>query len=1147
MAELQCADTAIEQHDPSGLNCNLFEYQRKALAWMDEREKNSERGGILADDVGLGKTVEIISLMLHHRRPQTAHDPPTRSSATLIATPLHIATQWIDEIKMHAPDLSLYQFPGSDKCDKDAHELARFDVILVTYDVLTKEKWRSLAQPQRSGVRRQPTQYKALLMELDLWRVVLDEVQYAQGGRGAGQMVRLLTAQHRWAVSGTPMRPNMPSDLTHLLSFVCGANYLAEHGWEDLVRAIDERQGKDRLIQKLKPLFLRRTKAEVDAQLHIPPQRSQVHYVTQTYAEEILRDVFVHRSALRLSEKATSRSEDQACEELSDEVLSRHLQLSSLSPSLWAQWGAKGGATSRDKLCSASKLVSELRNFDLVPQDLWSDMQDGLEDEFKSRRADLDEVVTEGLKGLLQEEDDEGFQEIGVGRDAQLRKEKKRRLDGGKLAVLDMALLQLLVAVSTLARLAPSQVAHDAMEVLYTVLSTRLLPDGCASPHLWVKHRVKKAWLLGMDPQHASLPVGTHALMNGEQVRVPYGLPARWAELEPFLWLRFREYDDDERKKATSDSLGFVVALKERRHVQHPDDGVWVGRSMVAINSDKRALTDAKRLLCHTSEGSVNMPFALAMELGDAIRERTKMRRCAVEKCGGLAKEIGNRYPYLLEVAAESTLEALLKGRGDTQVTGWSTKPAPGQRSKSTPLGPEDRDARSRIAQFYRRGKDHAEVKVQKSKRTITEIVTAAGYSSVEALATTVRKRGEDVRANAQKSLAKELKVHAERRANITSDLDQMWRRHQAFKNEEKARKAMQAQKRLGESPSSKVHALVNLLKGDLRGEKVVVFTAFQPAVTMLKSAIQDALGDDGTAVSVATLTSKKDQANIAKFKERPDCRVLVLQAGITHSGSGASGLTLTAAKHVVLMDVLLDPMVELQAIGRVHRIGQKSETTVWHVVSRGSVDVALRHLDAHRYEVRLKTLLRGLVDSLPVDAEVDSQATQAMVASSADEAELEENEDDEEVPVDANEEDQVVVEVEAADDQLDEADDDPMDTSHAAASALVLADAPSPEMATPVLQRAVEAVNTTAPETALQVGPETAPPPSTLAWVERACELLLRGKATPRMVALQARRTAEKSGETINEQSFELLIDLEQERGLNAERIVELQLELGL
>jgi hypothetical protein len=101
----------------------------------------------------------------------------------------------------------------------------------------------------------------------------------------------------------------------------------------------------------------------------------------------------------------------------------------------------------------------------------------------------------------------------------------------------------------------------------------------------------------------------------------------------------------------------------------------------------------------------------------------------------------------------------------------------------------------------------------------------------------------------------------------------------------------------------------------------------------------------------------------------------------------------------VVFMDVLPDPMVELQAVGRVHRIGQRSETTVWHIVSTGSVDVVLRQLDTYRYEVRLRTLLRGLVDSLPVDAKIDSRATREM-AGGLQHVEGEEEEEEEEVAV---------------------------------------------------------------------------------------------------------------------------------------------------
>ena len=149
--------------------------------------------------------------------------------------------------------------------------------------------------------------------------------------------------------------------------------------------------------------------------------------------------------------------------------------------------------------------------------------------------------------------------------------------------------------------------------------------------------------------------------------------------------------------------------------------------------------------------------------------------------------------------------------------------------------------------------------------------------------------------------------------------------------------------------------------------------------------------------MSVATLTSKVERENISKFKHDPECRILVVQAGSTLSGAGASGLTLTAARHVILMDVLPDPMVELQAIGRVHRISQKHETTVWHVVSRGSIDVVLRHirnLGPHRREVCLRSLLvtrpgDASLEKLPALAEIDSPETQelARLADQVDEA----------------------------------------------------------------------------------------------------------------------------------------------------------------
>lgn len=55
------------------------------------------------------------------------------------------------------------------------------------------------------------------------------------------------------------------------------------------------------------------------------------------------------------------------------------------------------------------------------------------------------------------------------------------------------------------------------------------------------------------------------------------------------------------------------------------------------------------------------------------------------------------------------------------------------------------------------------------------------------------------------------------------------------------------------------------------------------------------------------------------KFKYDSNTPVLLLPLK-----SGANGLNLIEATHVILIEPVLNPAQELQAIGRVHRIGQR-------------------------------------------------------------------------------------------------------------------------------------------------------------------------------------------------------------------------------
>ncbi|XP_058207401.1 uncharacterized protein LOC131320657 isoform X5 [Rhododendron vialii] len=92
-------------------------------------------------------------------------------------------------------------------------------------------------------------------------------------------------------------------------------------------------------------------------------------------------------------------------------------------------------------------------------------------------------------------------------------------------------------------------------------------------------------------------------------------------------------------------------------------------------------------------------------------------------------------------------------------------------------------------------------------------------------------------------------------------------------------------------------------------------------------------------------ISGGKQRAETNKMqKETKSIQVLLLL--VQH---GANGLNLLEAQHVILVEPLLNPAAEAQAIGRVHRIGQEKRTLVHRFIVKNTVEESIYKLNRSR------------------------------------------------------------------------------------------------------------------------------------------------------------------------------------------------------
>ena len=248
-------------------------------------------GGILSEEMGLGKTVELIDLLCLHRRTanlgEMVRDPYSSeavkvSAATLIVTPPAILDQWISEIKAHAPSLKVLHYTGVKSTPKNiANTLIEQDVVVTTYTVLAAEihyaddkPKRDLRHEKKYVARRSP------LVKILWWRVCLDEAQMIESGVSSAAKVALRIPRcNAWAVTGTPLKGDI-NDLLGLLIFLRYEPFDELRVWGSM------RHHPEMFRRIFSTIALRHTKAQVRNELQLPPQKRIIVTIPFTAIEE---------------------------------------------------------------------------------------------------------------------------------------------------------------------------------------------------------------------------------------------------------------------------------------------------------------------------------------------------------------------------------------------------------------------------------------------------------------------------------------------------------------------------------------------------------------------------------------------------------------------------------------------------------------------------------------------------------------------------------------------------------------------------------------------------------------------------------------------------------------------------------------------
>ncbi|XP_055806627.1 ATP-dependent DNA helicase DDM1-like [Solanum dulcamara] len=267
----------------------LKSYQLKGVKWLISLWQNG-LNGILADQMGLGKTIQTIAFLAHLKG--NGLDGPY-----LIIAPLSTLSNWLNEMERFVPSINAIIYHG-DKKQRDEIRMKhmprtigpKFPFVITSYEIAMSDA--------RKFLRHYSWKY-----------LVVDEGHRLKNSKcKLFKELKLLPIENKLLLTGTPLQNNL-AELWSLLNFIL-PDIFSSHdefeSWFDLSGKFSNESEKEEMEERrraqvvaklhaiLRPFLLRRLKVDVEQML--PRKKEIILYATLTDYQKKFQEHLINRT-----------------------------------------------------------------------------------------------------------------------------------------------------------------------------------------------------------------------------------------------------------------------------------------------------------------------------------------------------------------------------------------------------------------------------------------------------------------------------------------------------------------------------------------------------------------------------------------------------------------------------------------------------------------------------------------------------------------------------------------------------------------------------------------------------------------------------------------------------------------------------------